>query len=81
MQIEDKRKCKNRKTVCEMDYGTVFAKGQDYFLVTDEGSGDGGYYNEENGETILCVNLSNGELLQMNANDTYEVIKAKIVIE
>jgi len=81
MQIEDKRKCKSRKTVNQMEYGTVFSNGQYFFLVTDEGSGDGGYYNEDGSNTVLCVNLSTGELTQICEDDQYEVVKAKVVIE
>jgi hypothetical protein len=81
MQIEDKRKCKNRKPVNEMEFGTVFTNGQYFFLVTDEGSGDGGYYNSHENNTVLCVNLLTGELTQICEDDQYEVVNAKVTVE
>jgi len=81
MQIEDKRKCKNHKTVNQIDFGNVFRCGNDYFIVTDEGSNEGFDFNQEDDNTILCVNLSNGALVPICEDDLYEVIKAKVVIE
>jgi hypothetical protein len=80
MQIEDKRKCKSRKNVNQMDFGTVFFNGVGFLMVTDEGMGEGYGYNEEN-NTVLCLNLSSGELVQICEDDQYEVVKAKVVIE
>ncbi len=81
MQIEDKRKCKNKKTVNQMEHGTVFYNGVVFLMVTDEGSGEGSYYNDHNNNTVLCLNLSSGELVQICEDDQYEVVKAKAVIE
>ena len=80
MQIDDRRKCKSRKSVNQMEFGTVFFNGQYFFLVTDEGMGEGYGYNEEN-NTVLCVNLSDGTLVPICEDDQYEVVKAKVVIE
>jgi hypothetical protein len=80
MIIDDKRKCKNRKTVNQMEFGTVFRNGNEYFLVTDEGSNEGFQFNEED-NTILCVNLTNGALVPICEDDLYEIVKAKVVIE
>jgi len=80
MQIEDKRKCKNHKTVNQIDFGNVFRRGNDYFIVTDQGDSEGYHFNEED-NTILCVNLSDGTLVPICEDDQYEVVKAKVVIE
>jgi len=80
MQIDDKRKCMSRKTVNEISFGEVFFNGKDYFMVTDQGDSEGYHFNEED-NTILCVNLSDGALVPICEDDQYEVVKAKVVIE
>jgi hypothetical protein len=80
MQIEDKRKCKSRKTVNQMEFGTVFFNGVGYLMVTDQGDSEGYHFNEED-NTVLCINLSDGTLVPICEHDQYEVVKAKVVIE
>ena len=80
MQIDDKRKCKSRKTVNQMEFGTVFFNGVGFLMVTDEGADEGWHYNQED-NTVICVNLSDGTLVPICGIDEYEVVKAKVVIE
>lgn len=80
MQIEDKRKCKLMVEIGDMDFGTVFREGSDYFIVSDDGCNDGNEYNECC-DTIFCIDLEDGSLKRFYLKDKYEIVKAKVVIE
>ena len=80
MKIEDKRKCKTLKALSIMEFGTVFKNGDEYYIVSDDGTIDGNDFNEDC-DTQYCVNLETGAMKEIYIEDEFEVVKGKVVIE
>ena len=76
MKIENKRKCKNLKALHTIEFGEVFRNGEEYFIATDDSC-----VNGADGNTLYCVSIETGELQLFCADDEFEVVKAKVVIE